>query len=206
MILEQVVVQPFGVNCYIVASREQSSAMLIDPGGDEAKIRKVLVKYTLEPALIVNTHGHIDHIGADDAFDVPVYIHRRELELLQDPRRNLSDFLLSPKTVSSKIHPVEEGDYIELQDIRLEVIFTPGHTPGGMCLLMKKPLEKILFSGDTLFYRSVGRTDFPGAGEAQLIKSIKEKLLILPDDTVVYPGHGPSSTIGRERKNNPFLA
>ena len=100
---------------------------------------------------------------------------------------------------------MKDKENIELDDMQLEVIHTPGHTPGGICLLMKKPDDKILFSGDTLFCQGIGRTDFPGADEGLLIKSIKEKLFKLDDDTVVYPGHGPSSTIGEEKRNNPFL-
>jgi hydroxyacylglutathione hydrolase len=206
LIVESLEVAPFQTNCYVVASRPQSSAIIIDPGGDEQKIRGVLEKHRLTPAAVVNTHGHIDHIGCDDVFGVPIYIHRQDLKYLNDPELNLSHFLSSPQTVGSSIKSVEEGDLITVDDIELAVIHTPGHTPGGMCLLMKKPAAKILFSGDTLFYLGIGRTDFPGGQEAKLISSIKEKLLCLSDDTVVYPGHGPSSTIGKERKRNPFLA
>jgi glyoxylase-like metal-dependent hydrolase (beta-lactamase superfamily II) len=109
--------------------------------------------------------------------------------------------MASAYNVKSEIKTLEDKEKISLEGIELEVIHTPGHTPGGICLLLKKPVNNILFSGDTLFFQGVGRTDFPGANEGALIKSIKEKLLVLPQETTVYPGHGPSSTIGRERKS-----
>jgi len=205
MILETVCVGSFQVNCYILASDIDSQSIIIDPGDEENKIRRVLEKYRLKPAFIINTHAHIDHIGCNDKFGVPVYIHHKDLPLLKDPQLNLSSFLMSSYSIKSKIKTLEDKENIQLEKIQLEVIHTPGHTPGGISLLMKEPSNKILFSGDTLFCQGIGRTDFPGADESLLIKSIKEKLLSLADDTVVYPGHGPSSTIGQEKKNNPFL-
>jgi glyoxylase-like metal-dependent hydrolase (beta-lactamase superfamily II) len=205
MILETICVGVFEVNCYILASRNESEAIIIDPGADEHKIRRILNRYMLEPAFIINTHGHIDHIGCDDKFGVPVYVHRQELGLLRDPQLNLSNFLMPSYNIKAKIKTLEDKEIVELDQLQLEVIHTPGHTPGGICLLMKKPTDKILFTGDTLFYQGIGRTDFPGANERELIKSIKDKLLKLNDDIVIYPGHGPSSTIGEEKRHNPFL-
>ena len=207
MILESLCLGPFQVNCYILASGNNSKAIIIDPGDEEKKIRRVLEIQRLEPALIINTHGHIDHIGCNDKFGVPIYIHRLDLAMLKDPKLNLSSFLHpSPYNIVSQIKEIEDREVIELGQMQLEVMHTPGHTPGGICLLLKKPQNKILFSGDTLFYQGIGRTDFPGADEGQLIKSIKEKLFKLPEDTIIYPGHGASSTIGQEKKNNPFLS
>jgi len=205
MIIETIVVGPFEVNCYIIASENDSQAIIIDPGEEEDKIKQVLSKYKLKPAFIINTHGHIDHIGCDDKFGVPVYIHHQDLRLLRDPRLNLSSLLTSSFSVKSEIRTLEDKENVELGQIQLEVMHVPGHTPGGIALLMKKPQNNILFTGDTLFYQGIGRTDFPGADERLLIKSIKEKLLNLSDDTVIYPGHGPSSTIGEEKRKNPFL-
>ncbi len=205
MILETICVGSMQVNCYILAENTDSQAIIIDPGSEDNKIKHVLKKHKLKPAFIINTHGHIDHIGCDDAFEVPIYIHRQDLALLKNPQLNLSTFLVSPFSVKSKIKVLEDKEKIELGQICLEVLHTPGHTPGGICLLMRRPSDKILFSGDTLFYHGIGRTDFPGADEGLLIKSIEEKLLNLADDTIVYPGHGPSSTIGEEKKNNPFF-
>lgn len=205
MILETICVGTFQVNCYILSIGDNQQAIIIDPGDQKNKIKKALDKHKLKPAFIINTHGHIDHIGCDDEFAVPIYIHSAEAPMLSSPDLNLSDFLNVPYSVKASIKVLDDKSKIVLDEIELEVIHTPGHTKGGICLLMKKPVDNILFSGDTLFYESVGRTDFAGASATSLIKSIKERLLLLPDDTVVYPGHGQSSTIGHERKYNPFL-
>lgn len=205
MILETVCVGPMEVNCYILASKEDSSAIIIDPGSQERKISQALDKYRLTPAFIINTHGHYDHIGSDDKFGVPIYIHQADQALLRDAQRNLSGLFALPYAVKSKITPLKDNDIIELDDIRLRVIHMPGHTPGGIAMLMEKPQDKIVFTGDSLFCQGIGRSDFPGGDGSLLIKSVKDKLLILPDDTVIYPGHGPTSTIGEEKINNPFL-
>lgn len=205
MILETVCVGALEVNCYILASDKAQEAIIIDPGAQENKIRDVLDKHKLRPAFIINTHGHIDHIGCDDEFGVPVYVHRDDAALLKDAKLNLSGFLVTPYSVKSVIKTLEDCKNISLGEIELQVIHTPGHTPGGICLLMKAPCDNILFSGDTLFCEGIGRTDFNGADEGMLIKSIKEKLLVLADNTIIYPGHGPTSTIGYEKKHNPFL-
>lgn len=205
MILETICVGPMQVNCYILAAKPNSQAIIIDPGDEEDKIKRFLNRHKLKPGLIINTHGHIDHIGCDDKFDVPIYIHRQDLVLLKNPELNLSTFLMSPYSLGSNIRPLEDKEFIELDQIQLEVIHVPGHTPGGIALLIKKPKDKILFTGDALFYQGIGRTDFPGSDEQLLIKSIKERLFNLTDDTVIYPGHGPSSTIGEEKRSNPFL-
>lgn len=206
MILEAVCVGLYQVNCYILASHKGAGAIIIDPGADHAKIEKLLNKHSLQPKFIINTHGHIDHIACDDEFRVPVYIHAEDAPLLTSPELNLSNFLIGSFQVKSEIRKLKDKQLIGMDGIGLEVIHMPGHTPGGIALLMKKPENKIVFTGDSLLCLSIGRTDFPGADEAALIKSIKERLLKLPDDTVVYPGHGPSSTVGREKKDNPFLA
>ncbi|MDD5166375.1 MAG: MBL fold metallo-hydrolase [Candidatus Omnitrophica bacterium] len=205
MILETIRVGVMQVNCYILALEDNSSGIIIDPGADEQKIRRVLDKHKIKPAFIINTHGHIDHIGCDDKFGIPVYIHSKDAELLRDPELNLSGFLAEPLSVKSQVRTLEDKEEINSGGFKLEVIHVPGHTPGGIALLMKEPETKILFSGDSLFFQSIGRSDFPGADGELLIKSIKEKLLILDDDTVIYPGHGASSTIGREKRRNPFL-
>lgn len=205
MILENICVGPMQVNCYILASGPDSRAIIIDPGDEKQKIERFLKKYCLKLEFIINTHGHIDHIGCDDKFGVPIYIHRQDAVLLESPELNLSAFLTSSFSLKSNIKILEDKENIELDRIQLEVIHVPGHTPGGIALLMKKPKDKILFSGDTLFYHGIGRTDFLGASETLLIKSIKMRLFKLSNDTIVYPGHGPSSTIGEEKNNNPFL-
>lgn len=207
MILEAIQVGHLQVNCYVLAVADNSQAIIIDPGEDKDSIQEVLNKHCLQPGLIINTHGHIDHIGCDDKFVVPVYVHKLDAALLKSAELNLSGFLMRPYAIGKKtvIKTVEDGDIIELGEIKLEVIHTPGHTKGGICLLLNSAIPKILFTGDSLFYRSIGRTDFPGASQKGLIKTIKEKLLQLPPDTVIYPGHGPSSTLGAESRNNPFI-
>jgi len=205
MILETVCVGPFQVNCYILAASQNCRAIIIDPGDEELKIKKALERYKLNPAFIINTHGHIDHIGSDDKFQVPIYIHQSDLALLKDPKLNLSSLLTAPFSLKSEIKTLEDKEIIELDGLQLETLHSPGHTPGGICLLLKKPKNKILFSGDTLFCQGIGRTDFPGASLDTLIKSIKERLFTLSDDTLILPGHGPSSTIGKEKASNPIL-
>lgn len=205
MILKAIVVGELGVNCYVLASSDGSSAILIDPGADHPKINKFLEEHRLSPAFIINTHGHFDHIGLDNYFKIPVYIFRQEEKLLKDKIANLSSFLGSPYSVKADLKLLDDNEEIILSDICLKVIHTPGHTPGGISLLMQRPKNNILFSGDSLFYRGIGRTDFSGASHELLVASIKDRLLTLPKETIVYPGHGPSTTIGEELENNPFL-
>jgi len=205
MILETIIVGPMQVNCYILASGENEPCLIIDPGADERKIRKILERHDLKPGFVVNTHGHFDHIGCDDKFGVPVYVHKQDVRLLREPKLNLSGFFDMPYQVASEIRALEEKDIVGTGGTELETIHIPGHTPGGVAFLVKKPENRVLFTGDSLFCQGIGRTDFEGGNEGLLIKSIKEKILIFPDDTVIYPGHGPSSTIGEEKRNNPFL-
>ena len=201
MRIDTITVGEMGVNCYVLSSKITKNAILIDPGDDYPRIRALLAQQKLKPQFIVHTHGHIDHIGADNEFNLPAYAHRLDVELLRDPQRNLSNFLSVPFKVELDIRPVEDLEIITLDDLNLQVIHTPGHTPGGICLKS----GKVVFTGDTLFAGGIGRTDFPGASEEQLLKSIQDKLLNIADETVIYPGHGPASTIGKERKTNPFL-
>jgi glyoxylase-like metal-dependent hydrolase (beta-lactamase superfamily II) len=205
MILEALSLGAIETNCYILARADNCQAVIIDPAAQVHLIEKVLARHNLTPGIVINTHGHIDHIAADSHFKVPVYIHAQDAPLLKDAKRNLSSFLALPFTVKADIHTLQDKDMVGIDGVELEVLHVPGHTPGGIALLLKKPQNKILFSGDSLFCLGVGRTDFPGADAELLIKSIKEKLLSLPDDTRVYPGHGPATTIGEEKEGNPFL-
>jgi len=206
MILETIPVGPMEANCYILAAEEGSAAIIIDPGAQERLIHKALEKHALTPALVINTHGHYDHIGCDDKFGVPVYIHRDDLPLLKNGELNLSGLFSLAFEVKSEIRALEDNQIIEAGDIRLKVLHIPGHTPGGIALLVVRPQERIVFTGDSLFSQGIGRSDLAGGDEALLIKSIKERLLTLDPETVIYPGHGPSSTIGQEKKNSPYLA
>jgi glyoxylase-like metal-dependent hydrolase (beta-lactamase superfamily II) len=205
MILETIVVGPMQANCYILASDKNSDCLIIDPGADERKIRNVLEKYNLIVRFVINTHGHFDHIGCDDKFGVAVYAHKQDVMMLKKAELNFSGLFSMPYRVTSQILPLEDKDEVKTEDLELEVIHVPGHTPGGIALLIKKPKSRVVFTGDSLFCQGIGRTDFEGADEGLLLKSIKEKILTLPDDTVIYPGHGASSTIGEEKRNNPFL-
>jgi len=206
MILETVNVGPMQVNCYILACAEGRQAIIIDPGDQERKIKVVLDRYHLSPAMVINTHGHYDHIGSDDEFGVGVYVHQQDLVMLEDAKINLSAAFSLPYKVKSEIKTLEDKEIIKLDCFELEVLHLPGHTPGGIGLLMKKPEAGIVFTGDTLFCQGVGRYDLPGGSEYLLEKSIRERLFVLPDETRVYPGHGASTTIGREKKNNPFIS
>ncbi|MFA4989677.1 MAG: MBL fold metallo-hydrolase [Candidatus Omnitrophota bacterium] len=202
MILEKISVGALQVNCYILASQRDAQAIIIDPGAEARKIQRVLDKYNLKPALIINTHGHYDHIGADNAFGLPVYVHKLDAPMLKDAQLNMSGLFSLSCTVKSEIILLEDAQVIESGGLQLKVVHLPGHTAGGIGLLLQKPAERIAFTGDTLFCQGVGRWDLAGGSQAALVKSIKEKLFILPDDTRIYPGHGPDSTIGREKKNN----
>ncbi len=206
MILENVRVGELDVNCYILADHVGAKAIIIDPGADEEKIRAVLAKHQLNPGLVINTHGHYDHIGCDDKFGVKIYAHRQEVAILKSAGLNFSSFLSGISfSVKSDVQAVDDKETINFEGLELEVIHVPGHSPGAVALLLKKPKKNILFSGDSLFCQSIGRTDFAGASHELLVKSIKERLFVLPEDTVVYPGHGPATTIGEEKSSNPFL-
>jgi len=206
MILEAVTVGAMQVNCYVLAEAAGRDAVIIDPGADARKIKKVLDTYRLTPRAVINTHGHYDHIGADNEFGVEVYVHSDDERMLKAPSLNLSALFAMPFKVTVPITIVNDRQMLSLGDIELQVLHIPGHTPGGMALLLKKPKGTIVFTGDTLFHHSIGRSDLSGGSGDKLIHAIKEKLLVLPDETKVYPGHGPSSTIGEERSHNEFLA
>ncbi len=204
MILETVNVGPMQVNCYILACVEGGPALIIDPGDQFFKIKAVLDKHRLKPAMVINTHGHYDHIGSDDEFGVLVYVHKKDLPMLIDAKKNLSASFSLAYKVSSKIKTLEDKEIINLDCLELEVIHLPGHTPGGIGLLMKKPQTDIIFTGDTLFCQGVGRSDLPGGSQQQLEKAIQERLFVLPDNTKVYPGHGAATTIAREKSSSLF--
>jgi len=205
MILETVNVGPMQVNCYILACAKGKAAIIIDPGDQAPKISAVLEKHKLNPAMVINTHGHYDHIGCDDKFGPRVYVHSQDLAMLTDASQNLSASFSLAYKVKSEIITLEDKQIIKCDCLELEVIHLPGHTPGGIALLMKKPQTNIIFTGDTLFYQGVGRTDLVGGSQLQLEKSIRERLFVLPGQTKVYPGHGAATTIENEKNNNPFI-
>ena len=205
MILECLPVGPIQANCYIIGCDKTLQGVIIDPGGEGEKILQEVKRQGLDIKYIINTHGHADHIAANNflkqKLSAQLYIHEKDTSFLTDSQSNLSSMLLNPFQSVSADRELKDGETIEVGNLNLEIIHTPGHTPGGICILQ----DKQLFTGDTLFAGGVGRTDLPQSDTKLLFQSIREKLLCLPDDVAIYPGHGPSSTIGRERKDNPFL-
>lgn len=194
-----------GTNCYILFCEDTLEAAVIDPGGNADEIAAVIKREKLNVKYIINTHGHADHIAANSRIKsitgAAVIIHTDDANMLTNAQLNLSMFIGAGITCDPANRLLKDGDTIVIGLMQIKVIHTPGHTPGGVCLLV----ENALFSGDTLFAESIGRTDFPGGSHSQLIQNIKNKLMVLPDDINVWPGHGPATTIGWERKMNPFI-
>ncbi|MDO9534124.1 MAG: MBL fold metallo-hydrolase [Bacillota bacterium] len=204
MILERLEVGSFASNCYLVACPETKQAIIIDPGAEGKFIIKRVNELGLNVKYIINTHAHIDHIGANgdvkEAFNVPILVHEAEAPMYRSPQSSLALFMGKNK-MAPPDQTLKEGDLLELGSLTIKVLDTPGHTAGGICL----DINGVLFSGDTLFNSSIGRTDLPGGSYRQILESIREKILIYPDNTKVFPGHGPPTTVGDERRYNPFL-
>lgn len=198
------VVGPLETNAYVLT--QNGKAVVIDPGDEDARLQAFLHENHLTVERILLTHGHYDHIGGVEKLKklthAKVGIHSLDSEMLLDPQKNLSIFLGASYRLSPAEEYLEDGMEIPFGSSTIRVLFTPGHTPGSVCFLW----DKILFSGDTLFWESIGRTDFPGGSLGTLLNSIQKKLLVLEDHVEVYPGHGPETTIGHERKHNPFLS
>ena len=206
LILECLVVPPFESNCWILGCGETREAVVIDPG-NEAGLLQMLKAHRLTVKYLIHTHGHLDHVSATAAIQqetgVPVFIHEADQILLDNLGLQGTMFGLAAPAPPTVDRYIREGDSINWGQYTLSVIETPGHSPGGVCLSLEG--QKILFAGDTLFQDSIGRTDLWGGDYEQLLDSIREKLWQLDDDTVVCPGHGPRTTIGREKRENPFL-
>ncbi len=209
MKIEHLTLGAYETNCYILRDNESSrDCLIIDPGLDAGTLIDLLEEERLNPVAVVLTHGHIDHIAGVVAMrttfpDIKVCIHEMDAGMLCEPHANLSAmsgmaFSTQPPDVALK-----DKDVIEQAGVRLLVLHTPGHTPGGICLYCQA--DGIAFVGDTLFAGSVGRTDFPGGSTYQLLDSVKDKLFTLPGETKVYPGHGPPTTIAHEKNHNPFF-
>jgi len=207
IIIKALTVGSFAANCYIVGSTSTKQGIIIDPGADAETILRTVQQTGLSISIIVITHAHMDHVGAlrevQQKTNAQFAIHEAEKGFIfSTPMRMLTSLGVSP--VKSPPRPdrlLKDGDLIDLGDLHFEVLYTPGHSSGGICLLG----HGVVFSGDTLFKLGIGRTDFPGMSHERLMKSIREKLMVLPDATVVYPGHGPPTNIGDERRGNPFL-
>ena len=208
MIIETFPVGLLQCNCTILGDEETGEAIVIDPGDDADKILKTLAKHGLKPKQIICTHTHIDHVGGIDDLQkksgVPAAIHKADLTLFEHLDVQ-AQFIGLPAPNAGVIDSyVQDGDAVACHGIELGVLHTPGHTPGSTSFHLRSD-RNILFTGDTLFRQSIGRTDLWGGSYEEIIRSIQQKLMTFDDDTLVISGHGPSTTIGTERRNNPFL-
>lgn len=205
MIVKRIPAGIYAANCYILYSEKEREGIIVDPGGDVEDIVKFVKENDIDIKNIVLTHGHGDHIGGvkelKDELQVDLLIHEADVEMLKDDNKNLSSIMAIGSIEISPDGFLSDGDIVEFGDVKLSVIHTPGHTLGGICLFA----DDKLISGDTLFKGSIGRTDLEGGDYESILNSIREKLLVLPDHTIVYPGHGPETTIEYEKNNNPFL-
>lgn len=206
VIIKTLVVGPLATNCYIVGSESTKVGMIIDPGDDAEEILRSVKDLELDIKFIVLTHGHLDHSGAlkeiKETIWAEIALHSDEFEPLYGEYPSLGAmFGLAYPPPPCPDRFLKDGDSLDLGDLRFSILHTPGHTPGGISLLG----EGVVFTGDTLFNCGVGRTDLPSSSHDQLMDSLSTKLMVLPDDTIVYPGHGPQTTIGAERSSNPYL-
>lgn len=205
--VEFMVVGMVSTNCYFIINEETKETVIIDPGDEETKIIQWIRERSLDPVAVLLTHGHFDHILAVQAlkeeFKIPVYAGEKEKQVLNTPSMNLTTrFRNQGYTMDADVY-CKNGDILSLAGCEIKVLETPGHTPGGCCYYIAE--EKLVFTGDTLFCESVGRTDFEGGSYTQICKSIREKLFVLPEDTVCYCGHGEGTGIGHEKEHNPYV-
>ncbi len=194
-------------NCYILGDEDSREAVVIDPGGDAPDILAVLKRENLQLKTIINTHGHFDHVGANralvEATGAPIAIHAADAQMLSQPSAEALFFTGGRLQPSQASILLAENDILGFGPYQLKVLHTPGHTPGGICLVLQQ--EPIVYVGDTLFAGSIGRTDFPGGSFDDLIQSVVTKIFPLGDHYIVLPGHGPATTVEQERKYNPFF-
>ena len=196
-----------GVNTYLAVDEATNKGFIVDPGGYSPQITKMVEEEGIDIEYIILTHGHSDHICGvnehlDDFPDAKVVANINEKNMLEDANLNMSASMEGAQTVKADIF-VDDGDEMQVGELRLKFLYTPGHTPGGMCIYIES--ENILFRGDTLFCQSIGRTDFPGGSFRDLSDAIHTKLFVLPDETQVLPGHMGLTSIGFEKENNPFV-
>jgi glyoxylase-like metal-dependent hydrolase (beta-lactamase superfamily II) len=208
MIVKALVVGPFASNCFIIGSENTKEGIVIDPGADAKNILNAVHDLDLSIVLIVATHNHIDHVGAlrsvKDATGAKYAVHEEDSKEAMPAMFGRMMGLMLGSSLRATPKPdrlLKDGDIIDIGDLKFKVLYTPGHTPGGISLLG----DGVVFSGDTLFNFGIGRTDLEGGDYGKLMDSIMTKLMVLPDSTIVYPGHGPETTIGAEKKGNPFL-
>ena len=206
MKIEKFVLGSMGTNCYLLINEESKELVMVDPATCPDYLVSHIKSNGYTPKAILLTHAHFDHVMGIDGFvkefDIPVYLHEDEKQILEDPRLNLSG-VFGVSYSYSKVECLVDEQILELAGFQFKVIHTPGHTAGGCCYY--EEAEGVLFSGDTLFYQNVGRTDFPTGSMSTLVRSIKEKLFCLPDDVMVYPGHDDVTCIADEKVYNPFV-
>ncbi|MCL2485563.1 MAG: MBL fold metallo-hydrolase [Endomicrobia bacterium] len=192
------------INCYIVYDSETLHAVIVDPGEDGDKVIKTVEENGFKPEMLINTHGHFDHILSDEQirkkFNIPLAAHKDEVEMLSDPNRNASGILGYSLSVSAPEIILEDNQEVKLSFASFKVIHTPGHTKGGICLLF----DDFIITGDTLFAGTIGRTDFPGGNYGEMMKSL-EKIKNLKPSLVIYPGHASQTTLANELRHNPYL-
>ena len=212
MKINHYVVGPVQTNCYVVINEENKECLIIDPGASAKQLAELIRKDELTPVAVLLTHGHFDHAGgAEDLakeFDIKIYAHEAERDTLGNPQKNVSWMVGASESYRADVF-LKDEDVITLAGFDIKVLHTPGHTEGGCCYYVAD--EDVVFTGDTLFAQSVGRTDFPGGSMSQIVRSVQDKLLSLNEadnletDIMVYPGHGDPTTIETERMNNPYL-
>lgn len=206
MLIKRMPLGCYGANSYILTCEDTKESVVVDPGGEPEDTIKAITDGNLDLKYIILTHGHGDHIGAvldlKEKYNVPVLIHEDDEQLINDSDKNLSSQLPMKDTSFKSDRQLKDGDVVKFGNVELEVIHTPGHSPGCICLKSGKDI----LTGDTLFRGSIGRTDLYGSSsQEELVTSVKEKIMIYEDDVKLHSGHGVESTIDFERKNNPFL-
>ncbi|HPB59135.1 MAG TPA: MBL fold metallo-hydrolase [Candidatus Saccharicenans sp.] len=205
MSYQLVIVGPLETNCYLFFCPQTRECAVIDPGAEAEKIFEAIASLDLKPIIILNTHGHVDHTGANldlkERYQIPIALHPGDLPLLEEYLQLELGLMLGARPAPAPDHLLADGEKIAVGESFLQVIHSPGHSPGSVCFYT----DHLLFAGDTLFSGGVGRTDLPGGSWKDLAHSLKARVMTLPDETVVLPGHGPKTTIGEERESNPYL-
>lgn len=206
MNFETAIVGALETNCYLVYCPETYECAVVDPGAEAEKIFRLIAEKGLHPTVLLNTHGHVDHIGANkdikDKFNIPLSIHSSDSSMLESVHLLELGFLLGAKPSPSADNFLEDGGKIEIGKSFLKIMHTPGHSPGSVSFLG----DGFLLSGDTLFNGGVGRTDLPGGSWDTLVSTIKNKILTMPEETTILPGHGSPTSVGHEKETNPFIA